>query len=187
MPEAHTHGQHPAMGVPAPPPYLALCLRHKDALYRFAFAMTGSEPAAAAIAVDVLVRTAHAKGVPEEPGDLLVRLLRDTVRAVGSSERKRARTQSGVQTAGVRFEAGTEPSSLGPLFGQETTREVVHAAIAALPVSRRTVLVACDVLTLPDAHVAALVRCSPSDVRDRLERARADFQTELLRLTGDAE
>jgi DNA-directed RNA polymerase specialized sigma24 family protein len=187
MPDASLSGPRVTGGEPTLPVHLALCMRHKDALYRFAFAMTGDEPVAAGIAVDVLVHTANGRNAYGEPGELLTRLLRETVRAVASSDKKRSHVRKATQPAGVRFEAGTEPADIGPLFQQEITRKMLHAALAALPIARRTVLVACDVLTLPEAHVAALVHCSPSDVRDRLERARADFQAELMRLTKEAE
>jgi len=63
----------------------------------------------------------------------------------------------------------------------------LHAAIAALPLEYREVLVLCDLAELPYAHTAAVLDCPVGTVRSRLHRARGLLTSSLRAAERDSD
>lgn len=75
-----------------------------------------------------------------------------------------------------------EPASLGALRREKVA--AVQAAVAALPVDLRTALVLFEYEEQPVLEIAAMLRCTPKAVENRLYRARLQLKQSLRAQVG---
>jgi RNA polymerase sigma-70 factor (ECF subfamily) len=154
--------------------------RYVPRLYSLARRMTGNEADAEDVVGDVLVAVLRKLDTFRGDAELSTWLHRVTVNAALAQRRKQARRrerQLDLPLAALQDEAtlrGTGPGPEAPeqrvLDGEQ--RQMVEAAIAALPEGYRDVYVLADVEQLPNAEIGELLGLSRPAVKSRLHRAR---------------
>lgn len=154
-------------------------LPHLDTLYRVALRLTGDPAAAEDLVQDTMLRALRAWS-SFRPGSnaraWLVTILRNQF-INGWRSRKRA-------PVAVDMDAIPEPPDLGDpdpegRFFDELVDDEVLAAVDALPVDFREVLVLSDMEGLPYADIASTLGIPVGTVKSRLFRARRILQGRL--------
>lgn len=164
--------------------FLALYRRHKDALYRFAVLVSGSQQAAADVTQETFL---HLITKPEQydatRGSLaayLCGVARNLARRVNGRE---------IATDPVELANDEAPmeawiDNVTPLDRvlQSESGELVRRAVAALAPHYRDVLVLCELSDMSYAEAAQVCGIEIGTVRSRLSRARAQLAERLMRL-----
>jgi RNA polymerase sigma-70 factor, ECF subfamily len=154
-----------------PETFTALYRIHHPAVFRFALSMTWDRAAAAEVTQDVFVWLLHH---PDsfDPGrgelnSFLLGVARKLLQRHGRTDRRLVPLEEGAHAA---MEAPED---------EQAGVEALRAAIAALPLRYREVVVLCDLegLTYEEAAVAA--GCAIGTVRSRLHRARQFLSRKL--------
>jgi RNA polymerase sigma-70 factor, ECF subfamily len=144
--------------------FTALYRTHEGAVFRFALSMSGDRAAAAEVTQDVFVWLLHhpdsfdpARG---ELSSFLLGVARKFLQRRGRNDRRLVPLKEGAHAV------------MEPPEDEQAGVEALRAAIAALPLRYREVVVLCDLegLTYEEAAVAA--GCAVGTVRSRLHRAR---------------
>jgi len=156
--------------------FLLLYERLKTSIFRYAFYMTNSKPAAEEVTQEVFIsllkdgeRYRKARG---DVAAFAFGIARNFVRRL----QKRERVYQGLPTDEVlekisASQAGTEGLSTQVIRNQGIER--IRTAIASLPDHYRQVIVLCDLCELSYAEAACRLACAARTVRSRLNRARA--------------
>ena len=160
------------------PDLTVLFLRRHSELVRLALLLVGDQPTAEDVVQDVFARL-HARR-PEGPAGA------DPLPCIRAAVLNGCRSQLRRRAIARRF-AGTQ----GPLFGQVTQdsaeqelirsqeRAQVLAALAALPVRRREVLVLRYYVGLSEAEIARVLGISPGTVKSTAARGLAALARRL--------
>ena len=156
--------------------------RHKDVIYRFARAMTGSSDAAADVTQDVFV--AFMGAVPHYDPDRasLTTYLYGVARNLARERLRRERRLLSLEAMGIALPRTPVTAFVDEVSSSEETARV-RAALRTLPSRYREVISLCDLHDRSYEDAAAIVRASVGAVRSRLHRARRMLRD---RLTGDA-
>lgn len=150
--------------------------RLKTSIFRYAFYMTNSKPAAEEVTQEVFISLLkvgrHYKKAKGDVAAFAFGIARNFVRRV----QRRERVYEGLSgdEAVERLSAGqreTEELSGQLIRNQRIAR--VHTAIVSLPDHYRQVIVLCDLCEISYAEAAGRLGCAVGTVRSRLNRAHA--------------
>lgn len=146
--------------------FTAIYRRHRDRLYRFAYAMTGSVALAEEAIQEVFLALARgAHRFDAERGDLSSYLLGMARRQVCRLLRKERRL------AAAPAEPSEDAAALDGLIERENTASV-RAAVLALPEKYREVITLCELEEMGYEQAADALGCPIGTVRSRLNRAK---------------
>ncbi len=152
---------------------------HKDAVYRFAYRMTGSAAAAEDVVQDCFVALwKNPGGYDPQRGAMRAYLLGITRKLVLKRWRGEMR---------YRMEPADAPVSPVDIVGMERS-EAVAAAVRALPPLQRDALVLAEYEELSLEEIARITEADLAAVKSRLHRARQNLRrtlAPLLETKGD--
>jgi len=151
--------------------------RHRDPVYRFAWAMTRSQADAEEIVQDsflTLLRKAP-EFRPEAAS------LRSWLLGITRNLCCRRRGKAAAESAGALEEASGDAGIEAALIRNQTA-EAVRRAVATLPAPQREAIVLFEFEELSLAETAAALRIDPNAVKARLHRGRARLRSVLPRL-----
>lgn len=154
--------------------FAAIAAEHRDAVFRFCFAMTQDR----ATAEDVTQETflSAYRGFAEFKGEASIRTWLFTIarRAATRSARRRAGEPAGfepLESLGQQAGWGQPAAQEAVVLGEER-RTRLRDALATLPQLDREVIVLRDVYEMTARETAAVMKVSEAAVRTRLHRAR---------------
>ncbi|HEY5069355.1 MAG TPA: sigma-70 family RNA polymerase sigma factor [Candidatus Acidoferrum sp.] len=157
--------------------FTVLYRRHADALYRFAFRMTGSAWGAEEIVQDVFMTLAREPGKYDaERGTLPAFLFGITRNKIMKHNERLPREISLVERQEDGSGGGlTLRDSFTPaMWAEQRERlEKVRAAVMELPVEFRETVVLCELEEMSYEQAARMLDCPIGTIRSRLHRGRA--------------
>ncbi len=158
--------------------FKSLFLEHQDAVFRFAWRMTGSIEAAEDVTQDCFVTLMH---LPErydrERGPMrafLIGIARNLIRRRWRSERSWEEVEDDALVALPADLARTEAA------------ECVARAVSALPPLQREALVLAEYEEMTLIEIAAAVQCEVGTVKARLHRARENLRRMLAPVRSES-
>lgn len=153
--------------------FRALYQRHRDAVYRFAWALTRSQPDAEEIAQDsFLILLRKAAEFRPEAASLRTWLL-------GVTRNLCYRRRPRMETAGDALPEVAQDSTIEAALIRNQTAEAVRRAVMMLPVPQREAIVLFEFEELSLAETAAVLGIEANAVKARLFRGREKLK-ELL-------
>ncbi len=159
--------------------FAALYQRHRDALFTWAWRLTGSADAAEDLVHDCFVALMkRPRRFRSDEGSQLRTYLFATIRHL--SLKRSGRSQRELAAEDVEDAPDGGISALDSLARAETAA-VVDAAIASLPRLQREVLVLAALEGMPAAEIATVVGADAGAVKARLHRARETLRKRLAR------
>ena len=171
--------------------FLQLYEKLKHSVFRYAFYMTNSRPAAEEVTQEVFLELLR-KGsrYREERGELVAfvfGIARNLVRRIERRERPYASLPAGdaLERLSANFVEDGEAVS-GAMIRSEVV-ERVQAAVASLPDHYRQAVVLCDLCEVSYAEAASQLNCAVGTVRSRLNRGHALLAQKLKSLKKPAE
>jgi len=154
------------------PAFLLLYERFKNSVFRYAYYMTGSRPAAEEVLQEVFIALLRQGGsYREKQGDLggfAFGIAKNIVRRIQRRERG-YEALLGIEQIGETNLISAADSLTAQAVRNERV-ERVQTAIASLPDHYRQVVVLCDLCELSYTEAAARLRCSVGTIRSRLNR-----------------
>jgi len=163
--------------------FTALYERLKGGIFRYAFYMTNSRPAAEEVTQDAFMALLeNAKQYRAAKGSVAAFAFGIAKNLVRRIERRERVYQPLPDDEAHEISAGTFASaseSLPDELIRNEAVESVRAAIASLPEHYRQVVVLCDLCELPYAEAASRLGCAVGTVRSRLNRAHALLSQKL--------
>jgi RNA polymerase sigma factor (sigma-70 family) len=150
---------------------------HRAALFNFLVRLTGSAPLAEDLLQETWLRLArHSRTLPASTE--LRPWLFTVARNLYRSHRRWALLDAGRLRELGLLPAGGPP---GPFeaAAESATRRALEAALAALPLEQREVLLLCSVSGFEPSEAAGILGISPEATRQRLHRARATMRERL--------
>ncbi len=154
--------------------FQVLYQRFRDPLYRFAYRLTSSAPQAEDLVHDCFV-TLFRGGFDEQRGSLRTYMYA----AVRNLSRKHFR-DTGREELTEDFEIAADADPLDGLLAREVAEEV-KAAVEALPLLQREVLLLAEYEELSLEEIAKIVDADVSAVKSRLHRARVGLKKTIDR------
>jgi RNA polymerase sigma-70 factor (ECF subfamily) len=155
--------------------FVAVYRRHRDDVYRFAYAMAKSASAAQDVTQEVFLNVLeNAARFDPEKGSARAWLLGCARHVILDRLRLERRWAAADQAPEETVPCANEDRVLA-----EQRLDRLHAAIAALPIEYREALVLCELQELTYAECAAVLECPIGTVRSRLHRARLLLATAL--------
>ncbi|TXL71863.1 sigma-70 family RNA polymerase sigma factor [Vineibacter terrae] len=172
--------------------FAALALPHLDAAYGFARRLTRNDSEAQDVAQEAFLRawryfeTFHG----QDARPWLLTIVRNTFMSL---RRARGAPMAGLEDADVALDealAGTEALAAPPVTPEKAllaadAKRSVMAALDALPVAAREVLVLRELEELSYKHIATILDVPIGTVMSRLARARAALAAEIRRRAED--
>lgn len=157
--------------------FVALYERLKNGIFRYAFYMTNSRPAADEVTQEVFIALLKdGGGYREARGDVgafAFGIARNYVRRIERRERHYQPLQEEGTSEEVSRSLNLPADTLtGQLIQSEQTRQV-QSAIATLPDHYRQAVVLCDLCELSYEEAAGRLKCAVGTIRSRLNRAHA--------------
>lgn len=146
---------------------------HADALYRFAYRLTGSEADAEEIVQECLASLLARRTAFDESRGKLRSYLYGAVRNQ-ALKRMRNREQAAPDPPAVADSVTPETAAIGAQLSAAVAR-----AMSQLPFNQREVIVLAHYEQMTVGEIAGLLRIEPGAVKSRLQRARASLK-ELL-------
>jgi RNA polymerase sigma-70 factor (ECF subfamily) len=151
--------------------FTALYRRHSDAVYRYAWLLTGSESAAADAMQEAFIELIEGDGFDPDRGSIAAYLC-----GIARHRAFRAIDRRLVPVERIDDLLDSEPD-MQPLPQDALERgralERLYAAIRTLPAPFREVLILVELQELPYAEAAAIAGIEIGTVRSRLSRAKA--------------
>ena len=176
--------------------FLSLYEKLKRSIFRYAFYMTGSRPAAEEITQEVFLELLRKrKRYDKDRGDVgafVFGIARNLVRRIERRERPYAALPEGESLENLSGKLVADSEAVqGPMIRSEIVAKV-QTAIASLPDHYRQAVVLCDLCELSYAEAAVRLGCAVGTVRSRLNRGHALLAQKLksfkkpeqLRTTG---
>ena len=159
----------------------ALYGRHKNVIYRFARAMTGSPDAAADVTQDVFLALMRDLSRYDARRSALTTYLYGIARNLTRERLRRERRFLSLDVIGV---AARRTDAGAPVDGLCSIEDVarVRAALRTLPSRYREAIILCDLHDRSYEEAAVIIRTSVGAVRSRLHRARRMLRERLLQL-----
>ena len=162
--------------------FAALYQRHRDALFRWAWRLTGSEPAAEDLVHDCFVALLKRPGEFQPARRIQLRTYLFAI--VRNLNLKRsAKLQREVVTEDID-DALDGAASPFEVLARAETASLVDAAVASLPQLQREVLVLTQFEEMSASEIAAVVSADVGTVKSRLHRARERLRRMLAPLRG---
>ncbi len=168
--------------------FLVLYDRLKGGIFRYAFFMTNSKPAAEEVTQDVFVSLLRdAGGFSPDLGDVggfAFGIARNLVRRLGRRERffRPLPACETIEELPASLISPTEGIAAQLVRGEQI--ESVRAAIASLPEHYRQAVVLCDLCELSYAEAASRLECAVGTIRSRLNRGHMLLAQKLKPLRG---
>lgn len=167
--------------------FLQLYGRLKHGIFRYAFFMTNSRPAAEEVTQEVFLALLETgRRYQEDRGNVAAfafGIARNLVRRVERRERPYEPLPSDETSDNLAGKLASEPGILPEQLIRGEVVESVRAAIASLPEHYRQVVVLCDLCELSYADAAARLDCAVGTIRSRLNRGHA-LLSQKLRLVA---
>jgi RNA polymerase sigma-70 factor (ECF subfamily) len=161
--------------------FSTLYRRHQGRIFRFAFAMSGSETIAEEVTQEVfLALIGPACSFDRSRGSVAAFLLGMTRNYVLRHLRQNGRYAPLPEGAGETVDPGF---ALAGVTRQETI-EAVRRAVLSLPLPYREAVALCDLEEMDYSEVAASLDCPVGTVRSRLHRGRALLAEKLADFAG---
>jgi RNA polymerase sigma-70 factor (ECF subfamily) len=155
--------------------FVAVYRRHRDDVYRFAYAMGKSTSAAQDVTQEVFLNVLeNAARFDPAKGTARAWLLGCARHVILDRLRVERRWTAADEAPEESVPCANEERVLA-----EQRLDRLHTAIAALPVEYREALVLCELQELTYAECAAVLECPIGTVRSRLHRARVMLATAL--------
>ncbi len=148
--------------------FMTLFERHREVIFRVAFRLTNSIPAAEDITQECFLGLLNARGrFDPAKGSLRTYLF--------GAVRNQARKFHGLREGDVDLEdtAVAEAAQPSQVFLQQEQSQVIRQAISMLPLQQREALILSQYEELPLDEVAAVLGIDVGAVKSRLHRARA--------------
>lgn len=157
--------------------FLSLYEKLKRGIFRYAFYMTSSRPAAEEITQEVFLELLReGKRYDKDRGDVgafVFGIARNLVRRIERRERPYAALPEGEALENLSAELVADREAVhGPMIRGEIVAKV-QTAIASLPDHYRQAVVLCDLCELSYAEAALRLGCAVGTVRSRLNRGHA--------------
>jgi RNA polymerase sigma-70 factor (ECF subfamily) len=163
--------------------FLLLYERLKGGVFRYAFYMTNSKPAAEEITQEVFIALLESgKRYQETQGNVaafVFGMARNFVRRVERRERAYQPLPADETVEKLSGRLASEPQVLPEQMIRGELVGSVRAAIASLPEHYRQVVVLCDLCELSYAEAAARLECAVGTIRSRLNRGHALLSQKL--------
>lgn len=160
--------------------------QYQHIVYRFACAMTGSEPAAEDITQETFVALFRdlARYDPERAA--FTTYLYGIVRNLSRERLRRDRRFLSLDIIGTRRERAGVASDPAAVFEGAERIARVRKALLKLPSRYRELIILCDLHDLSYSDAASATGVSTAAVRSRLHRGRQLLRRQLLRIAGPA-
>jgi RNA polymerase sigma-70 factor (ECF subfamily) len=156
--------------------FVLLYERLKPSVFRYAFFMTSSKPAAEEVTQEAFISLLEAgKDYRQGRGDVAAfafGIARNIVRRIQRRERVYQELPSDEMLEKLS-DSQNRTDGLSAQLIRNQGIEMVRAAIASLPDRYRQVIVLCDLCELSYVESAARLKCAVGTVRSRLNRAHA--------------
>lgn len=170
--------------------FLLLYERLKGGVFRYAFYMTNSKPAAEEVTQEVFIALLeNGKRYRETQGNaaaFVFGMARNFVRRVERRERPYQPLPADETVEKLSARLASEPEILPEQMIRGEQVESVRAAIASLPEHYRQVVVLCDLCEVSYAEAASQLQCAVGTIRSRLNRGHALLSQKLKLKTNPA-
>jgi RNA polymerase sigma-70 factor, ECF subfamily len=163
--------------------FLLLYERLKGGVFRYAFYMTNSRPAAEEVTQEVFIALLESgKRYQETQGNVaafVFGMARNFVRRVERRERAYQPLPADETVENLSGRLASEPEILPEQMIRGELVESVRCAIASLPEHYRQVVVLCDLCELSYTEAASRLECAVGTIRSRLNRGHALLSQKL--------
>jgi RNA polymerase sigma-70 factor (ECF subfamily) len=163
--------------------FAAIYRHYQHVVYRFGYAMTGSETAAEDIAQETFVALFRDLARYEPDRASFTTYLYGIVRNLSRERLRRDRRFLSLDVVGAARRASSSPDPAKALEGAELAGQV-RQALHKLPPRYRELIVMCDLHEMSYADAAAVTRISTAAVRSRLHRGRQLLRRQMERIAG---